>query len=86
MREGAMVEVKWEGDWWNAKVLSVRGGLVHVFYDCGLIAQVIAFPLHLLVSCAISRGLACVGEAEVVKLGKVSCPVGATNIWTPSRC
>jgi hypothetical protein len=40
MHEGAMVEVKCEGDWWNAKVLSVRGGLVLVFYVGGKISQV----------------------------------------------
>ena len=41
MRAGAAVEVESGGKWWNATLLSVRRGLVHVFYVGGLVAEVI---------------------------------------------
>ncbi len=44
MREGAAVEVESGGIWWNAKLLSVREGLVHVFYVGGLVAEVVSPP------------------------------------------
>jgi hypothetical protein len=42
---GAAVEVKCgKGHWWNAKVLSVRGGSVYIFYVGGLASEVLSLP------------------------------------------